>query len=79
MKELYSPFLEPIVISMDIRSAEMTNTRQTLCCNKNFIHERNCEYLWKVGADVNNVGGMSSDNKFVTHLFTGCGYGGSCF
>jgi UDPglucose 6-dehydrogenase len=81
---LYKPFLlngHP-VITMDIRSAEMTKyaANAMLATKISFMNEiaNLCE---EVGADVNMVRkGIGSDprigNKFI---YPGVGYGGSCF
>ena len=81
---LYKPFLlngHP-VISMDIRSAEMTKyaANAILATKISFMNDiaNLCEI---VGADINMVRrGIGSDprigNKFI---YAGAGYGGSCF
>lgn len=84
MKHLYKPFLMNNfrVIFMDIPSAEMTKyaANAMLATRISFMNDiaNLCEL---VGADVNMVRtGIGSDlrigNKF---LYSGCGYGGSCF
>ena len=84
MKEIYSPFIRTgnRVIVMDVKSAEMTKyaSNSFLATKISFMNEiaNLCE---KVGADIEMVRtGMSTDtrigNKF---LFSGIGYGGSCF
>ncbi len=84
LHRLYKPFLlngHP-VITMDIRSAEMTKyaANAMLATKISFMNEiaNLCE---EVGADVNMVRkGIGSDprigNKFI---YPGVGYGGSCF
>jgi len=84
IQELYAPFFrtENKVIIMDIKSAEMTKyaANAFLATKISFMNEiaNLCE---KVGANVEMVRtGMATDsrigNKF---LFSGIGYGGSCF
>jgi UDPglucose 6-dehydrogenase len=84
LKKLYKPFVlngHP-VISMDIKSAEMTKyaANAMLATKISFMNDiaNLCEIL---GADVNHVRkGIGSDprigNKFI---YPGIGYGGSCF
>lgn len=84
MQEIYSPFFRTgnRVVVMDVKSAEMTKyaANSFLAVKISFMNEiaRLCE---KVGADAEMVRvGISTDtrigNKF---LFSGLGYGGSCF
>lgn len=84
MQEIYSPFLRTgnRIILMDVKSAEMTKYAANcfLATKISFMNElaNLCE---RVGADIETVRiGMSADlrigNKF---LFSGLGYGGSCF
>lgn len=84
MQEIYSPFFRTgnKIIVMDVKSAEMTKyaANSFLATKISFMNEiaNICE---KVGADAEMVRiGMSADtrigNKF---LFSGIGYGGSCF
>jgi UDPglucose 6-dehydrogenase len=84
MKELYSPFVrsgKPILI-MDVASAEMTKyaANAMLATRISFMNEvaNLCE---AVGADVNMVReGIGTDSRIGRpFLFSGCGYGGSCF
>ncbi len=84
MRRLYEPFVRqgnPIYF-MDERSAEMTKyaANSYLATRISFMNEiaNLCE---KVGANVDNVRiGMGSDTRIGKRfLFSGIGYGGSCF
>jgi UDPglucose 6-dehydrogenase len=84
IKELYEPFLRtgnPILV-MRIESAEMTKyaSNTMLASRISFMNEiaNLCE---KVGADVEEVRiGMGKDPRIGSKfLFSGIGYGGSCF
>jgi UDPglucose 6-dehydrogenase len=84
MKELYSPFVrsgKPILI-MDVPSAELTKyaANAMLATRISFMNEiaNLCE---QVGADVECVrNGIGTDSRIGRpFLFSGCGYGGSCF
>ncbi len=84
MENLYSPFFRTgnRIIVMDIKSAEMTKyaSNAFLAAKISFMNEiaNLCE---KVGADIEKVRlGMSSDNRIGNKfLFSGLGFGGSCF
>ena len=84
MSKLYKPFLlnNFRVIFMDIPSAEMTKyaANSMLATRISFMNDiaNLCEL---VGADVNMVrSGIGSDSRIGSKfLYSGCGYGGSCF
>lgn len=84
MKVLYAPFFrtQNRVISMDVRSAEMTKyvANAMLATKISFMNEiaNICEL---VGADVNKVRiGIGSDKRIgYSFIYPGSGYGGSCF
>ncbi len=84
MKRLYAPFhrLGHRVITMDVRSAEMTKyaANAMLATKITFMNEiaNLCEAC---GADINQVRyGIGSDKRIGQHfLYAGIGYGGSCF
>lgn len=84
MQEIYSPFLRtgnPIMV-MDIKSAEMTKyaSNAFLAVKISYANEiaNICE---KVGANADMVRlGMCADSRIGSKfLFSGLGYGGSCF
>lgn len=84
MQEIYSPYLRTNnrIIFMDTKSAEMTKyaSNSFLATKISFMNEMAnlCE---KLGADIEKVRlGMSSDPRIGSKfLFSGIGYGGSCF
>ena len=84
LKRLYHPFLLNSfpVIFMDVPSAEMTKyaANAMLATRISFMNDvaNLCEIM---GADVNMVRkGMGSDSRIGSKfLYSGCGYGGSCF
>ncbi len=84
MKKLYHPFMlnNFPVIFMDVPSAEMTKyaANAMLATRISFMNEvaNLCEII---GADVNMVRrGIGTDKRIgSSFLYSGCGYGGSCF
>jgi UDPglucose 6-dehydrogenase len=84
MNQLYNPFFrdQDRLISMDIRSAEMTKyaANAMLATKISFMNEiaNICE---KVGADASQVRiGIGSDQRIgYSFIYPGAGYGGSCF
>jgi len=84
LKSLYEPFNRnhDRVISMDIRSAELTKyaANAMLATKISFMNElANLAELF--GADIENVRlGIGSDPRIGYHfIYPGAGYGGSCF
>jgi UDPglucose 6-dehydrogenase len=84
MSELYSPFVRTgnPIINTDIESAELTKyaANAMLATRISFMNEI-ANICTRVGADVNHVrAGMGTDVRIGSRfLFSGCGYGGSCF
>jgi len=84
MKELYAPFTRkgPRFVVMDARSAEMTKyaANALLASRISFMNEiaNLCEHI---GADIHWVRqGIGLDRRIgPAFLFSGVGYGGSCF
>lgn len=84
MKDLYAPFLRsgnPIYI-MDIKSAEVTKyaANSFLATKISFMNDLS-RYCDEVGADIEKIRmGIGSDTRIGKRfLFSGIGYGGSCF
>ncbi len=84
LKSLYEPFnrSHDRVISMDIRSAELTKyaANAMLATKISFINEL-ANLAEHFGADIENVRiGIGSDPRIGYHfIYPGAGYGGSCF
>ena len=84
MDELYSPFVRTgnPIIHTDIESAELTKyaANAMLATRISFMNEI-ANICNLVGANVNHVrAGIGTDARIGSRfLFSGCGYGGSCF
>ncbi len=84
LKSLYEPFNRnhDRVISMDIRSAELTKyaANAMLATKISFMNEL-ANLAERFGADIENVRiGIGSDPRIGYHfIYPGAGYGGSCF
>jgi len=84
LKSLYEPFnrSHDRVISMDIRSAELTKyaANAMLATKISFMNEL-ANLAERFGADIENVRlGIGSDPRIGYHfIYPGAGYGGSCF
>jgi UDPglucose 6-dehydrogenase len=84
MDELYAPFVRTgnPIIHTDIESAELTKyaANAMLATRISFMNEI-ANICNLVGADINHVRqGIGTDARIGSRfLFSGCGYGGSCF
>ncbi|BAV95127.1 UDP-glucose dehydrogenase family protein [Ichthyobacterium seriolicida] len=84
MSELYKPYVhsENQIIKMDEKSSELTKyaCNSFLATKISFINEM-ANFCDEVGADIDLIRiGMSADERIGKHfLFSGLGYGGSCF
>ncbi|CNH08108.1 UDP-glucose dehydrogenase family protein [Yersinia pekkanenii] len=84
ISELYEPFNRnhDRMLIMDIRSAELTKyaANGMLATKISFMNEI-ANIAERVGADIEKVRqGIGSDSRIGYHfIYSGCGYGGSCF
>lgn len=84
MTTLYKPFQhrQPVTITMDIASAELTKyaANAMLASRISFMNEM-AQLAELVGADIEDVRlGVGSDPRIgYAFLYSGCGFGGSCF
>ena len=84
LRELYTPFNRnnDRVFTMDVLSAELTKyaANAMLATKISFMNEM-ANIAERVGADIEQVRlGIGSDSRIgYSHIYPGCGYGGSCF
>jgi len=84
LSDLYAPFnrSHDRVITMDIRSAELTKyaANAMLATKISFMNELS-NLAERLGADIEQVRhGIGADPRIGYHfIYPGCGYGGSCF
>jgi UDPglucose 6-dehydrogenase len=84
MRELYAPFNRnrDRIVCMDVRSAELTKyaANAMLATKISFMNEM-ANIAERLGADIENVRlGIGSDPRIgYQFIYSGCGYGGSCF
>lgn len=84
MRALYAPYIRnhDRIFVMDVKSAELTKyaANAMLATRISFMNEL-ANLAEQVGADIESVRvGIGSDSRIgYSFLYSGCGYGGSCF